>query len=453
MSSTIFYSWQSDLPNRSNRGFIEDALGRAITQINRDVAVQNAERGDDLRLDRDTKGLPGSPAIAQAIFEKISAAKVFVADVTFVGKTEDARPIPNPNVLIEYGWALRELGHSRIVSVMNTAYGKPTAETLPFDMRHLRWPIQYNLGESANVDERAKVKQDLTNRVRDQLQVMLRAGLLETSEQALEVPKHHERLRTWHDKSHAGYINMYVNYPVRQWPVPANRNHYQLSYLLCSPKNVLSHSEFMRALRKAHDEVRKRVWTGWSMFFVFDKEELKPSIHPDTVDGEDVDVLETNLMNVEGGGLPDYWRMTRTGYATLIRTYREDQTTVLKGREALEPGKWFSPRLVVQELAELTAHAGAMSNAFGGCAGVEFCCTWYGLRDRRIADFNPGVLWDRRVSKADGRTTSVYADAEVLLDKWPTLVAKLVNPVTMLFDGMETNEEWVRHIAPEFKRL
>lgn len=455
MPTTIFYSWQSDLPNKTNRGFIEDALEKAITQLNKDVAVYEAERGDGIRLDKDTKNLPGSPAIVQAIFDKISTARVIVPDVTFVGKTEDGKPIPNPNVLIEYGWALRELGHSRIISVMNTAYGEPTAEALPFNMRHLRWPIQYGLPASATAEECTKVKQELTKRLTEQLLAMLRAGLLETSEEAAEGPKYEERLRTWHDESHAGYIKMYVNHPVRQWAVPANQNHYQLSYLLCRPKHspTLSHGDFLRALRQAHEEVKKRVYTGWSMFCVFDREEIKPYIQPDIVDGEEVDVVETNLMNIEEIGLPDYWRMTRTGYATLIRTYREDKKTILRSREALEPGKWVSPRLIVQELTELTAHAGAMFNIFGGCTGAEFRCTWYGLRNRCIADFNSEILWNRRISKADGRTTSAHADPETLFEKWPALVATLANPITMLFDGMETNEEWVKRIAPEFRKL
>jgi hypothetical protein len=455
MPSTIFYSWQSDLPNKTNRGFIEDALGKAIAQLNKNVEVYDAERGDGVKLDKDTKDLPGSPAIVQAIFEKISAAKVFVSDVTFVGKTENGRPIPNPNVLIEYGWALRELGHSRIISVMNTAHGEPTADTLPFDMRHLRWPIQYCLPASATDEERIKVKLDLTKRFTEQLQAMLRAGLLDATEKTAEEPKCEELLRTWHDDSHAHYIDMYLHHPVRQWPVPANQNHYQLSYLLCRPKrsSSLSHGDFLQALRQTHEEVKKRVWTGWSMFYVFDRDEIKPYIQPGIVAGEDVDVVETNLMNVEGIGLPDYWRMTRTGYATLMRTYREDATTIDKGREALEPGKWFSPRLIVQELTELTAHAAAMFNIFGDCTGAEFRCSWYGLRNRHVADFNPGVLWDHRISKADARTTSARADKETLFDRWPALVAKLANPVTMLFDGIETNEEWVKQIAPEFRKL
>jgi hypothetical protein len=30
---TVFYSWQSDLPNRTNRTFIQDALQKAIDGI------------------------------------------------------------------------------------------------------------------------------------------------------------------------------------------------------------------------------------------------------------------------------------------------------------------------------------------------------------------------------------------------------------------------------------
>ncbi len=35
-SHDIFYSWQSDLPNPTNRGFIEDCLKRAIKDVQAD---------------------------------------------------------------------------------------------------------------------------------------------------------------------------------------------------------------------------------------------------------------------------------------------------------------------------------------------------------------------------------------------------------------------------------
>jgi hypothetical protein len=60
---TIFYSWQSDIPNKINRTFIENALKDAIKIVGREGEVQAA-----LRMDRDTQDVPGMPAIVETIF-------------------------------------------------------------------------------------------------------------------------------------------------------------------------------------------------------------------------------------------------------------------------------------------------------------------------------------------------------------------------------------------------
>ena len=36
MPDTIFYSWQNDRPNKTNRGFIEQALKKAIQNLGRE---------------------------------------------------------------------------------------------------------------------------------------------------------------------------------------------------------------------------------------------------------------------------------------------------------------------------------------------------------------------------------------------------------------------------------
>lgn len=150
--ATVFFSWQSDTPSRNGRTFLENALRSAIGRIVADLDIEAAVR-DELAFDRDTKGVPGQPAIVDTIFMKIDRAAVFVPDLTFVGlraHTEPQRPTPNPNVLIEYGWALKTLGHGRIVPVMNVAYGSPEGEAMPFDMRHLRRPIFYDLPDGGD---------------------------------------------------------------------------------------------------------------------------------------------------------------------------------------------------------------------------------------------------------------------------------------------------------------
>lgn len=161
MRSTIFYSWQSDLPSGVNRSFIESALQQAIQQINKGLNVEDSQRLPDVELDKDTKGVTGSPPIVETIFKKISNAVAVVADVSYVGRTDAHRPVPNPNVLIEYGWALSELSHGSIVAVMNTAFGEPSWESLPFNMRHLRWPLTYCLGASDSAEQKKTARDEL----------------------------------------------------------------------------------------------------------------------------------------------------------------------------------------------------------------------------------------------------------------------------------------------------
>ena len=155
MTSRIFYSWQSDLPNRTNRGFIEQALEKAVRVLRTDETL-----GVEPVVDRDTAGVPGTPDIAQTIFAKIVASEVFVGDVSIVQHPPGGRPVPNPNVLIELGFALRALGSERIIMVCNEAFGAVTA--LPFDL-HLKRAVTYTLPQ--DVPERSTVQQDLARKL------------------------------------------------------------------------------------------------------------------------------------------------------------------------------------------------------------------------------------------------------------------------------------------------
>jgi hypothetical protein len=158
---TIFFSWQNDTPPKSGRNFIERALTAAKAELIEDLTVEPAIRDAGWIIDRDTRGVSGSPPIVDEIFKKIDKAAAFVADVTFVGKRLDGRPSPNPNVLLEYGWALKSRGYYTIIPVMNSAYGEPSDQTLPFNMKHLRWPITYFLPEDADDATKQKVRAEL----------------------------------------------------------------------------------------------------------------------------------------------------------------------------------------------------------------------------------------------------------------------------------------------------
>lgn len=163
---TVFYSWQSDLLGRTNRTLIQTALEKAVASIASDDELEI----DTFIVQRDTKGLPGTPNIAEAIFERIRAADIFVADVSIVTGAENPRPAPNPNVLIETGYALHALGEERLIFVMNTSYGAP--QLLPFDL-HVRRAMQYN--SPAEAAERATARNELAGELENALRSIISA--------------------------------------------------------------------------------------------------------------------------------------------------------------------------------------------------------------------------------------------------------------------------------------
>ncbi|CAN5310664.1 hypothetical protein BH20ACI1_BH20ACI1_19030 [soil metagenome] len=138
----IFYSWQSDHSNLTNRTFIQDALEKATKLLRNDDSLEV-----NPVVDRDTKDEPGSPDIVHSIFDKIENSAVFVCDVTIINDETDKRPTPNPNVLIELGYALKALGQTRVLLIMNTSYGE--IKKLPFDLDHRR-VITYGFHETDN---------------------------------------------------------------------------------------------------------------------------------------------------------------------------------------------------------------------------------------------------------------------------------------------------------------
>ena len=100
---------------------------------------------------------------------------LFVPDLTFVASTDADKLIPNPNVMLEYGYALDARSFSVMISVMNTAYG--AAKELPFDMGHLRFPVRYDLPATAKNAERRVVREALTEEFEAIIRGMIAEGV------------------------------------------------------------------------------------------------------------------------------------------------------------------------------------------------------------------------------------------------------------------------------------
>ena len=170
----IFWSWQSDTPGRTGRFLVRDAIRDAIDRLKQSAEIEeptDLQRLDSLHLDQDRQGLPGSPDLAQAIFRKIDAASVVIADVTIVsrgkrrkdstGKTVKGRAFINPNVGIEVGYAIKAVGDTNLLLVVNAYHG--ATEDLPFDLRHKAISLVYSLADDADKTEIESAKRLLTS--------------------------------------------------------------------------------------------------------------------------------------------------------------------------------------------------------------------------------------------------------------------------------------------------
>lgn len=260
----------------------------------------------------------------------------------------------------------------------------------------------------------------------------------------------------WHAGSHVRFETVLGESQDFDWPVDYGKNYYQMSYrILKDSTEQLEASQLIPVLEEANRKVRELVWTGWSMFYPFSPEDIRPYFYPDITDGTESDVLETNLINAEvlTTTLPDFWRFSCNGYASLIRAYREDRHILRDSKTNLLPGTWISPYTLIREVSEFVRHALVISKMFDSSTSVEINISWVGLANRRIDEFDPGVDWKPRTSRADSRNVQGQWPISELVANWEEIVATLATPVCRLFNGLEVTENWVRKDSQKYREL
>lgn len=141
----VFYSWQSDLPKKTNLQAIRTALRAASSNAEAELSDHNLL----LRVDEATRDVPGSRNIPDEIRRKIAASDIFVCDVTPIFKTSDGQPKSgaNPNVIFELGYAVAQLGWDRVILLFNKSFGD-LPNDLPFDFDRHRTSA-YTLAEKS----------------------------------------------------------------------------------------------------------------------------------------------------------------------------------------------------------------------------------------------------------------------------------------------------------------
>ncbi len=134
----VFYSWQSDIDSAIGQNAIRSCINSSFAKI------QENNTEHKLYLDEATRDCTGSPDIVEKIFQKIQECDIYIADITTISESSQKRKTPNPNVLIELGFAIKSIGWDRILLLFN----KNSAcfpDDLPFDIdknRCIKYSIQ-----------------------------------------------------------------------------------------------------------------------------------------------------------------------------------------------------------------------------------------------------------------------------------------------------------------------
>lgn len=179
----LFYSWQSDTSKETNLNSIRQSLRDASSLVESEIEDTRIE------VDEATRETTGSPNIPQTIFNKISASDIFICDLTTINTSAptEFRRVPNPNVLIELGYAIATLGWERIIMVFNEVHGTFPID-LPFDIDRHR-STRFKIKDKNDKSGKSKFSQTM----KEAIQAIIVKAPLKPDEKRKKTPEEKKR--------------------------------------------------------------------------------------------------------------------------------------------------------------------------------------------------------------------------------------------------------------------
>lgn len=412
----IFYSWQSDLPNSTNRGFIQRALERAAQSIGNDPAI-----AVEPVVDRDTTGVPGSPDIADTIFEKIDSCQVFVCDVSIINPNDGQRPTPNPNVLLELGFALKRLGWSYIIMIFNSARSR--VEHLPFDLRTKRVTV-YSVQEDDpdKAGKRHQLESQLVAALQRILQYRDRSISSDTSIEYNGQPT--EEDLSWRDQMRVEALEGFAQ--------SGFSTYVEAFVTLSQPRINYSPAELLRV---AHS----------SMIHTFRWPVGIMDLNPGPLKPRPTSSGIVNTV-IRKGKSYDFWALRQDGSFYLLQTLFEDS-------QGATDQLFFNTRIVrttemLMYLARLYEGLNVPENTT-----ANFILRHVGLAGRRIsATSNRPMLHSPGPASEKEIESTITIDLSTLDESLSQHVQNLLNPVFMIFDFFQLGQEMYDQIVTDFKQ-
>ena len=447
---SVFYAWQSDRPNRINRGLVKEALEDAIRRLNADLVVDEA-----LELDSDTLDVPGIPPVADTIMRKIRECRVFVADVSFIGSTdvttdrvdEEVKLLPNSNVMIELGYALGQLGDGKIVLAMNTHWGMPKA--LPFDLAHRRHPIRYSLQLDADGATRSRVRKELSGDFERAIRMVLRSdsssGAIAAVDQRDETPddSYFAISRSIMDHGATRFAECVVRDSV---DLPLHGSFEAAMYI--PPANTLhADRNFLELVTGATPRLRDLPL--WFNFQATNEHSVKPQMRGGEWEAAVI------LLNPVKWAFPlvDFWLASPSGRFYQRRGFWED-IPPNPGPPPYPPRTTFDITYHLDFVAEALTMGQSLARAMGlkdDGPHIEFSFRWMDLAERLLVSSKHPTLDIRQLRATDDdKVTGCFLPVAGNRQDILNCVEEACRSVANSFDGFPLSPEWVARLVNPF---
>ncbi len=157
----VYYVWQSDY--RESRYAIKDAIDDLVKEVNRGWQPVRP-----LVIEPETAPGDGAVRIDQRLLDRIQRARLVIADFTPIGEFCDVR-CPNPNVLVEVGYALASKAPAEVILVECERPELDASLSFPFDIDKVR---RIRVG-TVDGSTRSETKDVLRTRLGDELEALL----------------------------------------------------------------------------------------------------------------------------------------------------------------------------------------------------------------------------------------------------------------------------------------
>ncbi|MFN3474770.1 MAG: helix-turn-helix domain-containing protein [Blastomonas sp.] len=234
----------------------------------------------------------------------------------------------------------------------------------------------------------------------------------------------------WHDAAEAEFMKR-IN--ALAPPIDLGKRRWQFSFgLQTADSERLSFDALSKAMLEVNHEVRDTIETGWSMFYPFTKDELRPVWISDPASGDEQDFLQCSLVEHDTiNNSSDFWRFSTLGMATLVCDYWEDRP---RSRSSVPDDiSIFDIEILRRNLIEFVRYARGMAERFGQASAMTFRCEWHGLASRiPVAGRQHSVVG--RAAQVSSRTSRGSWPIGELTNNWPAIVTQLGSPIARTFE-------------------